>query len=122
IAELSQAMLGEVGTKEQVVHLLQRETEGNVFFLIEVVRALAEEAGNLEEIGRTTLPQSVFAGGVQRIIQRRLNHIPQQMHDVLALTAVMGRQVDIVLLRHLVPHIDINDFLNECANAAVLEV
>jgi predicted ATPase len=122
IAELSQAMLGEVGTKEQVIHLLQRETEGNVFFLIEVVRALAEEAGNLEEIGRTTLPQSVFAGGVQRIIQRRLNHIPQQMHDILALTAVMGRQVDVALLRHLVPHIDINDFLNECANAAVLEV
>jgi len=122
IAELSQAMLGEVGTKEQVVHLLQRETEGNVFFLIEVVRALAEEAGNLEEIGRTTLPQSVFAGGVQRIIQRRLDRIPSFMHDVLALTAVMGRQVDIALLRHLVPYIDMNHFLNECANAAVLEV
>jgi predicted ATPase len=122
IAELSQAMLGDVGTKQQVIHLLQRETEGNVFFLIEVVRALAEEAGNLEEIGRSTLPQSVFAGGVQRIIQRRLNHIPNHLHDTLALTAVMGRQVDVALLRHLAPKIDINTFLNECANAAVLEV
>jgi predicted ATPase/tRNA A-37 threonylcarbamoyl transferase component Bud32 len=122
IAELSQAMLGEVGTKDQVVHLLQRETEGNVFFLIEVVRALAEEAGNLEEIGRTTLPQSVFAGGVQKIIERRLDRISSKMHDILGLAGVIGRQVDINLLRYIAPNVDINTFLNECANAAVLEV
>jgi hypothetical protein len=32
-------MLGEAGKQPQVVDLLERETEGNVFFLIEVVRA-----------------------------------------------------------------------------------
>lgn len=122
IAELSQAMLGETGTKEQVVQLLQRETEGNVFFLIEVVRVLAEEAGNLEEIGRTTLPQSVFAGGVQRIIQRRLDNLPAHMHDTLALVAVIGREVDLALLRSLILTIEVDNFLNECANAAILEV
>lgn len=122
IAELSQAMLGDVGTKEQVVQLLQRETEGNVFFLIEVVRVLAEEAGNLEGIGRTTLPQSVFAGGIQRIIQRRLDNLPAHMHDALALAAVIGREIDVALLRSLVVSVDVNTFLNECANAAILEV
>ncbi|MBZ0300303.1 MAG: protein kinase, partial [Anaerolineae bacterium] len=45
IAELSQAMLGEVGKQADVLKLLQRETEGNAFFLVETVRALAEEAG-----------------------------------------------------------------------------
>ena len=38
------------------------KTEGNVFFLIEVIRALAEEAGELRNIAMMTLPQSVFAG------------------------------------------------------------
>ncbi|PJF29519.1 MAG: hypothetical protein CUN52_07990 [Phototrophicales bacterium] len=122
IAELSQAMLGEAGTKAQVVHLLQRETEGNVFFLIEVVRVLAEEAGNLEEIGRTTLPQSVFAGGIQQVIRRRLDNLPADMHDTLALVAVIGREVDVALLRVIMPMVDIDNFLNECANAAILEV
>jgi predicted ATPase len=32
IVELSAAMLGEAGTQPQVVNLLRRETEGNVFF------------------------------------------------------------------------------------------
>jgi predicted ATPase len=44
IAELSISMLGESGGRPEVVELLQHETEGNVFFLVEVVRALAQEA------------------------------------------------------------------------------
>src|SRR6185295_1308069 len=64
IEALSYSMLGDVGREPHVVELLQRETEGNVFFLVEVVRTLAEETGRLEDIGRATLPDSVFAGGV----------------------------------------------------------
>jgi len=42
VAELSESMVGAVGRQPQVVDLLQRETEGNPFFLVEVMRALAE--------------------------------------------------------------------------------
>jgi len=45
-------MLGEAGRSADVLDLLERETEGNVFFIVEVVRALAEEAGGLFNIGR----------------------------------------------------------------------
>ena len=45
IAQLSEAMLGQIGSEPQIVEFLQRETEGNIFFLIEVVRSLADEAG-----------------------------------------------------------------------------
>ncbi|MCP5094324.1 MAG: AAA family ATPase [Chloroflexi bacterium] len=48
MAELSAAMLGEIGQQPEVLALLQRETEGNAFFAVEVVRALAEEAGRLK--------------------------------------------------------------------------
>ncbi|MCP4538622.1 MAG: hypothetical protein GY832_15925 [Chloroflexi bacterium] len=47
IAELSASMLGSAGGREPVLDLLRRETEGSPFFLVEVVRALAEEAGQL---------------------------------------------------------------------------
>ena len=122
IGELSEAMLGEVGRQPQVLNLLQRETEGNVFFLIEVVRALAEEAGQLDQIGKMTLPEHVFAGGMRLIIQRRLQHIPQYAHELLQLAAVIGRQQDLILLRSIGPEIDLNRWLLDCANAAVLDV
>ncbi|MFW5748851.1 MAG: serine/threonine-protein kinase PknK [Chloroflexota bacterium] len=123
IAELSQAMLGTAGRQPQVVELLQRETEGNVFFLIEVVRALAEEVGELGQVGLTTLPQQVFSGGIELIIQRRLNHIPVEMQYLLQVAAVIGREQDLTLLRHISGgDREVDDFLIECANAAVLEL
>jgi tetratricopeptide (TPR) repeat protein len=122
IAELSAAMLGEAGSQPHVVDLLKRETEGNVFFIIEVIRTLAEEAGQLDQIGLMTLPQQVFAGGMWRIIQRRLDHVPDSARPLLRLAAVSGRDQDLKLLHALAPEIDLDRWLLECANAAVLEV
>lgn len=122
IAQLSEAMLGDAGKQPQVVELLQRETEGNVFFLVEVVRVLAEEAGTLERIGMVTLPAQVFVGGVQRIIQRRLSHIPPESLPLLQLAAVLGRYLDLDVLRYLEPDINLDLWLNTCSDAAVLEV
>ncbi len=131
IAQLSFAMLGSAGRQSEVLDLLQRETEGNVFFLVEVVRALAEEAGQLDRIGTTTLPAQVFAGGVQRIVERRLSRLSPGSRPLLQMAAVAGRQLDLNILRVLVgtqrPGSDETDtalesWLTECVNAAVLEV
>jgi tetratricopeptide (TPR) repeat protein len=122
IARLSEAMLGESGKQPDVVELLQRETEGNVFFLVEVVRALAEEAGQLERIGMVTLPAQVFAGGVQQIIERRLKRIPPSALPLLQLASVMGRWLDLDVLRFIEPDVDFERWLTTCADASVLEV
>lgn len=122
IAELSHAMLGEVGEQPDVLALLQRETEGNAFFLVETVRALAEEAGQLTAIGTMPLPDKVLAGGVQRINQRRLNHVPEWGQNLLKYAAVIGRQIDEILMQHLAQDVPIENWLNVCAEAAVLEV
>ncbi|MEQ8676629.1 MAG: protein kinase [Aggregatilineales bacterium] len=122
IAQLSQAMLGDVGAQPQIVNLLQRETEGNVFFLIEVVRALAEEAGDLSQIGMMTLPQDVFAGGVRLIIQRRLQRLPDWTQKMLRYAAILGRYQDVDVLNILDSETDASQWLIECVNAAVLEI
>ncbi len=122
IADLSEAMLGESGRQPDVVELLQRETEGNVFFLVEVVRALAEEAGQLERIGMITLPAQVFAGGIQQIIKRRLERIPISAMPLLQLASVMGRWLDLEVLRFSEPDIDLERWLTICGDASVLEV
>jgi eukaryotic-like serine/threonine-protein kinase len=122
VTQLSISMMGEAGQQPQVVDFLHRETEGNVFFIVEVMRALAEEAGRLEHVGSATLPQQVFAGGIKRIVERRLSRIKGQDYRLLEASAVIGRQVDLDLLEILAPQADLESWLAHCADAAVLEV
>jgi tetratricopeptide (TPR) repeat protein len=121
IAQLSESMLGQGGTTPEVVDLLRRETEGNVFFLVEVVRVLAEDAGRLTEVGKMTLPASVFAGGIARIVKRRLSRVPAEARALLELAAVAGRAIDLAVLRAAAPEADLESWLTACANAAVIE-
>lgn len=123
VAALSVAMLGEVGQQADLLALLQKETEGNTFFLVEVVRALAEEAGQLAAIGQANLPTSLMPEGIQTIITRRLTRVPQRAQRLLTQAAVAGRQLDLAILYALDPavHLD-NWWLSVCAEAAVLEV
>lgn len=127
VSQLSASMLGDLGTQPHIVDFLHRETEGNTFFLVEVVRALAEEAGSLSNIAQMTLPQKVFAGGVQRIVQRRLDHTPPEVRAFLKLVAVAGRELDLKTLQTALyaqgkDNQTLEDWLTICANAAILEI
>jgi predicted ATPase len=127
IALLSESMLGSAGKRTEIVQLLQRETEGNVFFLVETVRALADAAGDLDGIGRITLPKSIAAGGIQRIIRKRVEEVPAPAQRLLRLAAIAGRQLDLPVLRHLLeteshPGVDsLESWLDQTVNAAVID-
>ncbi|HEX2623555.1 MAG TPA: AAA family ATPase, partial [Phototrophicaceae bacterium] len=121
IGELSAAMIGLHGQQPTVVDLLHRETDGNAFFIVEVVRALAEDAGNLENIGIMTLPEQIFAGGIQQIVQRRLSFVPAGARLMLEQAAIAGRWLDLKILRLLAGEA-LDSMLTQCADAAVLEV
>lgn len=128
--ELSESMLGTGGKHREIIDLLYKETEGNAFFLVEVVRALAEDAGELGRVASMQLPWQVIAGGIQQIIQRRLGRVPERWRILLKLAAVGGRQLDLDVLREaiaasyeaLLQPSDLDKGLNICMNAAVLEV
>jgi predicted ATPase len=127
IAELSASMLGQAGKRPDVVAFLQRETEGNIFFLVEVVRALAEQAGELGQIGEMTLPEHISSSGVQEIVQRRLWQIPAEAQSLLKRAAIAGRQLDLRVLQAHIDHGmvsltgDLEQWLTICAEAAVLD-
>lgn len=122
VTELGASMLGTVGTQPRIVNLLQRETEGNPFFVIEVVRALAEEAGRLDKIGEMDLPEQVFTGGVRRIIDRRLSRVPPADRPLLELAAVNGNELDLNMLRAASPATNVDQWVTNCADVAVLEI
>lgn len=120
MADLSASMLGSRGTLPGVLELIKRETEGNVFFIVEVVRALAEEAGTLAEVGSKTLPPKVFAGGIRTVVQRRLDAVPPEAKGVLIVAALLGREPDIRVLRAL--YADADAVLMQASSAAVMTV
>lgn len=128
VVELSESMIGAPARAPGVDGLLQRETEGNAFFLVEVVRALAEEAGRLDQIGTMTLPQQVFTGGVQTVIERRLRRVPAWAMPLLKVASVIGRELDVEVLKRAASSQVLGDgrtvdaWLYACSAAAVLEV
>ena len=122
IEELSQSMLGDAGRQRHVLHLLKKETEGNVFFLVEVVRALAEQAGSLDSIANITIPHRVFAGGVEQVVRNRLKQMPAHASPLLNFAAVAGRQIDLNLLSAVKEDLDLDEWLTACSSAAVLDV
>lgn len=101
IEALSYSMLGEAGRQPDVVSLLKRETEGNAFFMVEVVRALAIEAGGLKDVIDMKLPTGIVTGGVLKVVQSRLNRLPEVIQEWLKLIAVAGRSIDLDVTRIL---------------------
>jgi len=122
VEDVLSSMLGNVGHNPELIGLLERETKGNMFFLLEVIRALAEEAGQLDQITTMRLPEKVVTGGVQAIIDRRLSLVQTSERPLLNLAAVAGRQLDVAVLKQLAPVVDFDEWLSHCAEAAVLAV
>lgn len=121
MSELSESILGSVGRDPTLVEFLERETEGNVFFVVEVVRALAEEAGKLERIAAKALPQHMAVGGVMLIAKRRLERVPLRARGLLQLAAILGRYPDLDVLEASNPEGELERWLDECAEVAVFE-
>ena len=125
---LTHAMLGELPQQHQVLELIHRESDGNIFFVVEVVRALAERAGELDQIISKTLPSTVFAGGIADLIERRLQRVPASGRALLELAALLGRNLEHDILLEAMgapdydPQIPYEDWLNLCADAAIFSV
>lgn len=122
IEAFTRAILGDVAEQDVVLDLIRRESEGNAFFIVEVVRELAQTAGSMSDIGSVTLPAQIFTGGIQQVILRRLSRLPDWTRDLLESAAVAGREIDTRLLQVLAPDTDLNRWLNQCSEAAVLDV
>lgn len=122
IAELTVSMIGDNAANPELVDLLTRETEGNVFFLVEIVRLLAERAGKLADIGKITLPKGLLSGGIAEVLQRRISKLPTEARGLLNAAALAGRRLDLAIMHAIAPDIDLSYWLQLGSDAAVLNV
>lgn len=79
-----------------------RETEGNPFFIGEVLRHLSESGALVFRDGRWTTDLELhdfgIPEGVREVIGRRLSHLDPSANEVLATASVIGREFDLRLL------------------------
>ncbi len=124
IARLTAAVLGSAERAEHLVDVLMEQTEGNVFYLIEFMRLLAEMAGGLDAIGDVLpLPEDGWmTEGIRSLLMRRLNRIPPEDFLYLRYAAIIGREIDFEALRAIDPTFDYNRWLSTNVNNGILEM
>lgn len=121
IIELTSAVLGDGGHDRELTNLLNMETEGNPLFIVEVLRTLADESGGLAAISRMRQPARILAHGMMDIMRRRLKRLPLDYQPMLRLAAVVGRDIDLTLLRHVDDELNYDQWLSVCNSAAILD-
>ena len=88
--------------ERELAAALWRETEGNPFFVGEVLRHLIETGGLVQEDGRwraeATFDQTGLPEGVREVIGRRLAELPEATNAILGVASVVGREFDVGLV------------------------
>ncbi len=109
-----------------LAHAIRRETEGNPFFIGEVIRHLSETGALFQEGGRWTYRGAIaelgIPEGVREVIGRRLGRLSEATSRILGLAAVIGRQFDVALLAKIAETSEdaVLDALDEATAAALV--
>src|SRR5713101_4886577 len=102
--EMLHAMLGEDASLQSFKRLIIDKTEGNPFFMEEIVRALVEQ-GVLVSNGVTRLTKPLteihVPPTVHGILASRIDALPASQKDVLQTLAVIGKDFPLNLVRHI---------------------
>ena len=107
----------------QLTGTLYAHTEGNPFFMTEVIRLLSE-SGELtaEHIGT---PEGLrIPEGVREVIEQRLNRLSDECSQVLTTASIIGREFDFRLLGSLIENIGEDQLLgavDEAVSARSIE-
>jgi len=109
ILALLEGTAGHELDRDEDARFLQRlvaETEGNPFFISEILRHMVESGLLVEEGGRWVGTVSVEEGGipegVRDVVGQRLSRFSPEINDLLRTAAVMGREFDLAPLAQIV--------------------
>ncbi len=105
--------------EDDAVRAIRAETEGNPFFVKQLVRHL-EEAGGGSDL--TAGDGLAVPEGVRDVIARRLARLPDQGAQVLEVAALIGREFEYELLERVVdlPEDQLLDVLDAAVRGALL--
>ncbi|HSI92731.1 MAG TPA: AAA family ATPase, partial [Jiangellaceae bacterium] len=107
--------------EREFVRALHQETEGNPFFVEEILRSVPKPSTvdhSSPADGGFGVPQ-----GVHDLLRRRLSQLPKEVNDVLVQAAVLGRDFDLIKLGRLSGFDDevLIDTLDQAIGASVID-
>ena len=110
-------LLGNDASLKALKTLIAEKTQGNPFFIEEIVQGLFEE-GILARNGITKLTQTLdtlkIPATVQAMLAARIDRLPYDAKDLLQMLAVIGREFPLALIRALIAKSE--DELNRLLN------
>jgi len=110
----------------ELVRSIHRDTQGNPFFIREVLRHLLATGALRETAGRVTstvgLDEAGVPDGVRKTIERRLAHLGEQANEVLSVGSVIGREFDLRTMRRVssLPTDSLLEALDEATAAKII--
>jgi len=106
--ELLAALLGESADLRPLKHFILEKTEGNPFFMEEMVQALIEQGVVVHDAGgarcNVPLPALKIPTTVQGVLAARIDHLSAAEKELLQTLAVIGKEFPLGLLQRVVPH------------------
>ena len=121
LEELAAGTIGQAGRSRTLVELIARESEGNPFFAVEILRAVVERAGGWDKVESAPLPERLLVGGMRAVVARRLHRLSPADRQLVECAAVAGRDLDLKLLALLEPASDWSTFLQRASEQALVE-
>ena len=99
-AEVARLIVTTTGSRppEELVRAVHDRTEGNPFFVTELLRLLQSE-GTLQADDAMAAARRAIPAGVREVLQRRLARLPEQTNAVLLVAATAGRGFDLDLVQ-----------------------
>jgi tetratricopeptide (TPR) repeat protein len=125
--EMLTVLLGEAAALQPLKRFILAKTEGNPFFLEEIVQALLEQKVLVREVSRVgsahptptgALPESFtdlqLPATVQGVLTARIDRLPPAEKDLLQTLAVVGKEFSARLLKQVVdrPEHELQGFLS----------
>lgn len=123
IERLCASMLGERGAgarRRELAALVHRRSGGNPFLAVEVMRALANEAGGLDRVSALLGDKSLLEEATERLVHRRVEHLSERDRALLRTAALAGRELDLAVMAKLYPDVDVEASATRAVEAAVL--
>jgi predicted ATPase len=112
------ALLGNDGELVPLRRLIMQRTEGNPFFMEEMVQALFEQ-GVLARNGSIRLVKSLseikVPATVQGVLASRIDRLPNALKELLQILSIIGREFPVSLVKRVVsgPDSDLQKMLAE---------
>jgi len=120
-------LLGDECLSEDFCATIHRETEGNPFFIEEVVKTLVDEGQIVCEKGewrrRDSGGRLVLPQGVKAAIGRRLDHLSEPTTEILRTAAILGKTFEFSELAAVIEKSedDLLDAIDEATAAQLVE-